>query len=408
MPSLVDTDFCINKDISALGEDEFPCSFAEIEEFHNTSTPSEDIWKKFDLITPPLSPDRKIAHDYRLPIRYDQSLSFEEDFECKPSYLNLGLHSNCTWLDLHSDFAQIKQKKGLKAEVRHDCMWSGQCSGSCIYKSDNADLSNITNSASEAELTRTRETTLDRGNRPSTPLEEVSNHCVDPSSVLSCSVGFFLTDHSYFQATKKDTPPSSKQNSDVQSDSDEEIDVVSVDGASSLTRHIRRPRNLACPVRKGRLVLAAQHTKRPTSPDSASSDSGFSCSSMAPTNSKKKFRVSCSVVRSTAPVPQSRSSSDSEDPVRRKEHNSMERKRRDDLRLAFQTLREQVPDLSDNPKAPKVAILKRAAVFANQLSSNEQRLQRALQAHIQRRSELRKRLHRLQKACLVRSVRTNN
>ncbi|XP_013791992.1 transcriptional regulator Myc-A-like [Limulus polyphemus] len=403
MPSLVDTGFSVNKGISALGEDDFSCSFGEIEEFYNTSTPSEDIWKKFDLLTPPLSPDRKIAHDYRLPFKYDQSLSFEEEFDCKPSYLNLGLYSNCTWLGLHSDFAQVKQKKGLKAEVRHDCMWSGQCSGSCVYKSDNADHSNVSTKASvgQADLSRTRETiSLDRGNQPSTPLEEVASDCVDPSTVLSCSVGFFLTDHSYFQATKKDPPLSSKQNSDAQSDSDEEIDVVSVEGTAHLTTHIRRPRNLACPIRKG---LATQPMKRPASPDSASSDSGFSCSSVAPVNSKKKFRMSGSVVRSSRPVPHSRSSSDSEDPVRRKEHNSMERKRRDDLRLAFQTLREQVPDLSDNPKAPKVAILKRAALFANQLSSNEQRLERTLQAHIQRRNELQRRLHRLQKACLART-----
>ncbi|KAK2090705.1 hypothetical protein P7K49_031962 [Saguinus oedipus] len=53
-------------------------------------------------------------------------------------------------------------------------------------------------------------------------------------------------------------------------------------------------------------------------------------------------------------------SSDTEDVTKRKSHNFLERKRRNDLRSRVLALRDQVPTLASCSKAPKVVILSKA------------------------------------------------
>lgn len=67
-------------------------------------------------------------------------------------------------------------------------------------------------------------------------------------------------------------------------------------------------------------------------------------------------------------------SSDSEDVTKRKNHNYLERKRRNDLRSRFLALRDQVPDLANCPKTPKVVILSKASEYLQSLVGTEQQL----------------------------------
>lgn len=87
-----------------------------------------------------------------------------------------------------------------------------------------------------------------------------------------------------------------------------------------------------------------------------------------------------------------------DDHERRKEHNSMERKRRDDLRSAFQQLRLMVPSLRDNAKAPKVMILNRAADHARELTSQCVNIEEALRKQVHRQRVLKKQLAQLQRS----------
>ena len=65
----------------------------------------------------------------------------------------------------------------------------------------------------------------------------------------------------------------------------------------------------------------------------------------------------------------SRNSSDSEDGEgKRAQHNVLERKRRNDLKSSFLRLRDNVPGISTQERAPKVIILKKAADFVNSLT----------------------------------------
>lgn len=67
-------------------------------------------------------------------------------------------------------------------------------------------------------------------------------------------------------------------------------------------------------------------------------------------------------------------SSDTEDVTKRKNHNFLERKRRNDLRSRFLALRDQVPTLATCSKAPKVVILSKALEYLQALVGAEKRM----------------------------------
>lgn len=55
-------------------------------------------------------------------------------------------------------------------------------------------------------------------------------------------------------------------------------------------------------------------------------------------------------------------------------HNVLERKRRNDLKLKFQKLRDCVPELKDNERAPKVSILRKSWEYISQIKQEEIKL----------------------------------
>lgn len=110
-------------------------------------------------------------------------------------------------------------------------------------------------------------------------------------------------------------------------------------------------------------------------------------------------------VRSEAPGPAARQSAghrcwsprsdgeDSED--RRRTHNVLERQRRNELKMSFLTLRDEIPAVAKNHKAAKVVILKKAAEFITKLTEDERRLLRTKDELRKRSRELRQRLEQL-------------
>lgn len=104
--------------------------------------------------------------------------------------------------------------------------------------------------------------------------------------------------------------------------------------------------------------LSASSPTSSASPSSPPSSSSSSSSHPQSSPSKPHFLSS----------PQS---SDCEDTDKRKAHNFLERKRRNDLRSRFLSLRDEIPGLADCPKTPKVAILTRATEYLQQLHARE-------------------------------------
>ncbi|XP_012282930.1 transcriptional regulator Myc-B [Orussus abietinus] len=91
------------------------------------------------------------------------------------------------------------------------------------------------------------------------------------------------------------------------------------------------------------------------------------------------------------------SSDDEQDSGKRSLHNNMERQRRIELRNAFEELRVLVPALEAKDKAPKVAILRQAAVYCDILSETAE-ITEAKVAELKRhQARLRARLSQLRR-----------
>lgn len=56
---------------------------------------------------------------------------------------------------------------------------------------------------------------------------------------------------------------------------------------------------------------------------------------------------------------------------KRATHNVLERKRRNDLKSSFHTLRNELPEVRENERAPKVVILREGANYIKKLRNEE-------------------------------------
>ncbi|XP_076243335.1 bHLH transcription factor Myc [Calliopsis andreniformis] len=108
--------------------------------------------------------------------------------------------------------------------------------------------------------------------------------------------------------------------------------------------------------------------------------------------------VTSPAMKMTVPTA-SRSSSDDElDTEKRSLHNNMERQRRIELRNAFEELRVLVPAVESKEKAPKVAILRQAAVYCDMLTEIGQITVSKVTELRRRQEKLRARLSQLRRS----------
>ncbi len=76
----------------------------------------------------------------------------------------------------------------------------------------------------------------------------------------------------------------------------------------------------------------------------------------------------------------------------RASHNVLERKRRNELKSKFYSLRDSVPELNGNKKVPKVVILKKAIDYIATIKDEEISLKSEVQRMKKLHQELKKRL----------------
>lgn len=96
--------------------------------------------------------------------------------------------------------------------------------------------------------------------------------------------------------------------------------------------------------------------------------------------------LSYSCRKSSSIKPQSNCSGESDESENDSEftratHNVLERKRRNDLKLKFQRLRDCVPELKDNERAPKVSILRKSWEYISTLKKEESQLVNEYEKH---------------------------
>ncbi|KAF4100274.1 protein L-Myc-1b [Onychostoma macrolepis] len=365
--------------------------------FFKSTAPSEDIWKKFELVpTPPMSPVRTLEGTAPSPgDRLEWMSQFlgqddEQEGQCK-------LNAEETLENLSSIIIQ-------------DCMWSGFSAGQQQEKvvSDRLSCSAQSKLSSKAQCV---------------PADNsLATDCVDPAAVLTFPLS---------SSCKKQVSSGSESRTD--SSDDEEIDVVTVEHKQNKSRFVnaRKPVTITvradpydpCMKRFHISIHQQQHNYAARSPDSYPEEEPPRkkirqetlqprlCSTPQ-TPERKNPLPSPSVPTpsqtvSTSPThtsyhlksqPSSPQSSDCEDTDKRKTHNFLERKRRNDLRSRFLALRDEIPGLVDCPKTPKVVILTKATEYLRTLHVRDKQKAQEKKQLKNRQQQLLRRLTELKRA----------
>lgn len=299
-------------------------------ESYSTPVPTHDIWKKFELLpTPPRSPSRSPRNS---PVDFD-CCSVADTLQIVSDILD---EDSCATAPLATVEISLSS---LKSKLIQDCMWNG---------------SNYEKSL-EFKVLATTLNTEDLYETPCStppPVEYVSSDCVDPSTVFPYPVN---ESHQTLCA------------SHTSSDSEEEIDVVTIEKP----KRKRLPQVTDEPPAK-RIKPVAVKPKAIMSSSSPTKES------------KKDLKRQVSTT-----------SDDDGETSKRATHNVLERKRRNDLKTSFHVLREEVPELKDNERAPKVTILRKAKDCVDKLKKDETRLLAELAKERQRNEELLDRFYAL-------------
>ncbi|XP_062857215.1 N-myc protein [Trichomycterus rosablanca] len=402
-----------------------PCFYPDEDDFYLCG-PGEDIWKKFELLpTPPLSPSRAAlaGMDFAL--------------ECESSGV-FGLNDPLDWAselfllppqDPEDEAWRIPEGDLFGAcalddpVILQDCMWSGFSAREKLERAVSERLGRTVAVCASSGSSGLKNEEI---KVPEMSSAGPGTECVDPAVVFPFPVNKKSTSQSTAlvpEAKHSDDELSeSDDNSDEEDDDDEddeedeeEIDVVTVEkrrstvprthnqvsSSSSRTNSgSSRPHELILKRTATASIHQQQHNYAAPSPYSDHSD--LPC---APPSKKLRSESSSGSQRSTkssSSLPhspngaqrlrKSGSGSDSEDSERRRNHNILERQRRNDLRSSFLTLRDQLPELAKNDKAAKVLILKKATEYVGSLEAQELRLRQERDRLQAKRQQLLRRL----------------
>lgn len=352
--------------------------------------PSEDIWKKFELLpTPPLSPSRRPSLSGLLPSRADQ-------LEMVTEFLGDDVVNQSFICD--ADYSQ----SFLKSIIIQDCMWSSFSAAAKLEKVVSERLATL---QARRESGHAGETSPGAVTNPNASylqdLNTSASECIDPSVVFPYPLAEnpqpTETTPVSASASPLDTPPNSGSSSSSDSESEEddedeeeeEIDVVTVEkrksvrrsdsGVSGSAQHLSPLVLKRCHVNIHQHNYAADPSMRSEQPGVKRIRLESSGRVLKQISNNRK----CSSPRT----------SDCEDNDKRRTHNVLERQRRNELKLSFFALRDEIPDVANNEKAAKVVILKKATECIFSMQTDEQKLL-SLKEQLKRKSEQLK--HRLE------------
>ncbi|XP_031175688.1 transcriptional regulator Myc-1-like isoform X1 [Sander lucioperca] len=357
--------------------------------------PGEDIWKKFELLpTPPLSPSRR-------PSLSDASLSAAEHLEAVSDLLGEGCGPSAAF---------------LQSFIIQDCMWSSSFAAATklekavserlasLRARQNSSGTDNTNGAVDGADQQVSSSLVNPGYLQD--LHTAPTDCIDPSVVFPFTS---LREKSGRGAATEveselclDSPPLTSSDSesedeeveDKESEEEEEedeIDVVTVDRRKASRRSDTGSEPDASPlVLKRSHVNIHQHNYAAQQPSAAlqpSPGKRIKSESSCPPSLRHSGGRRCCSPRS-----------DGEDNgAKRRTHNVLERQRRNELKMSFVALRDEVPAVAGNDKAAKVVILKTATEFIFEIQEDERRLLTTTDALMKRSRELKHRLKQLRK-----------
>lgn len=333
------------------------------EDFYKSTAPSEDIWKKFELLpTPPMSPTRTLS-DAALHLTPGDKLSWlskvlGQDEECEGQFIP----------DTQRLFGN------LSSHIIRDCMWSSFSASKQLEKVNGRVSAAAPTAVPPVAQISVRPSKAQCVSPGGSLHATAASDCVDPAAVLTYPAS----------NCRKPASSGSESRSDS-SDDEEEIDVVTVESKQKRVRlvNVRKPVTITvradpCPKRFHMSVHRQQHNYAARSPDSEPEPEEEEEDDEYDEEPQSKRTCSTSSQQSGSQTSQPTTpsdtpqNSDTEDTDRRRNHNFLERKRRNDLRSRFLALRDQIPGL-ESAKTPKVAILTQATEYLMELHTREKR-----------------------------------
>ncbi|XP_057876349.1 LOW QUALITY PROTEIN: N-myc proto-oncogene protein [Melospiza georgiana] len=391
-----------------------PCFYPDEDDFYlcgpDSAPPGEDIWKKFELLpTPPLSPSRAAAGapSGRGPGAVGRSGSLglppTDPVDWASELLLLPPEADL-WGGMDGgDFFETGPgvTNNLNSIIIQDCMWSGFSAREKLERAVSEKLQSKAPAAPPPPP--------GAAGSPASARAELGGavpECVDPAVVFPFPVNKQEAPAAGGGAARGGRPPrpagdsrasssSSSSGDDTLSDSEddedeeeedeeEEIDVVTVEkrrsstnkSVTTLTITVRPKNTTFSSVRTQQNGLILKRCAPIHQQHNYAAPSPFVETEESPPQKKLKVEVPRPVKPTIQPKLKSSSprNSDSEDSERRRNHNILERQRRNDLRSSFLTLRDHVPELVQNEKAAKVVILKKATEYVHSLQAEEQKL----------------------------------
>ncbi|KAM4706298.1 myc proto-oncogene protein [Rhinophrynus dorsalis] len=395
-----------------------PCFyFTEEENFYQQHSrlqppaPSEDIWKKFELLpTPPRSPSRRSSLSSLLPSTADQ-------LEMVTEFLGADVVNQ-------SFICDPDDEAFVKSIIIQDCMWSGFSAAAKLEKVVSEKLASYQASRKDSNTQSSQsqnqphqnlqkqtscQVNLSSSRTSHEYLQDPSSDCIDPSVVFPYPLNDNITkvgSPCLVQDLSLDTPSSSSSNSsseseeeqdeddDDEEEDEEEIDVVTVEKRQTASKrtdsstHSQPSRHHHSPLVLKRCHVST-HQHNYAAPPSTKMDYPSSKRAKLESNSRVLKQISNNR-KCTSPR-----SSDSEENDKRRTHNVLERQRRNELKLSFFALRDQIPEVANNEKAPKVVILKKATEYVISMQEDEQRLIRETEQLRLKKEQLKNRLQQL-------------
>ncbi|XP_027758556.1 N-myc proto-oncogene protein isoform X1 [Empidonax traillii] len=400
-----------------------PCFYPDEDDFYlcgpDSAPPGEDIWKKFELLpTPPLSPSRAGLQEHPpggAPVpwggaalggcRPTDPLDWASELLLLPPEADLWGGAD------GGDYFETGPgvTNNLNSIIIQDCMWSGFSAREKLERAVSEKLqSKAPVAAAPPPPPGPASGPADGSGR--TELGGAVPECVDPAVVFPFPVNKREAPAAAPAAggaprggrsprpagdSRASSSSSSSSGDDMLSDSEddeeeeeedeeEEIDVVTVEKRRSSTNKAVttltitvRPKNTTFPsVRTQQNGLILKRCAPIHQQHNYAAPSPYVEPEEPPPQKKLKTEVPRPVKPMIQPKPKSSSprNSDSEDSERRRNHNILERQRRNDLRSSFLTLRDHIPELVKNEKAVKVVILKKATEYVHSLQEEEQKL----------------------------------
>ena len=182
-------------------------------------------------------------------------------------------------------------------------------------------------------------------------------------------------------------------------DEEVEVDVVGLEGSQKVEEKNKDIKGVKSGTDAKFEITPSSCSVKDSTPQCENTDHDYSCNLRSGTKRRRSSNSDSDKENFTEQKTRILSGDES-DPdceiLGRATHNVLERKRRNELKLRFQYLRDSIPDICGNDRAPKVSILQKAYSYILQLQNEEKSLIQQIRIQKNRKEQLLKKVLEMQ------------